>query len=81
MYPLQENYAEAILKFLNALHKKESLTIRVNALSTQVQGEWDDVFTAVKAGITQFFEADQRGSFVMKLLPGNIALDYQYKDQ
>jgi uncharacterized protein YqgV (UPF0045/DUF77 family) len=77
MYPLMEAYESSILSFIEHLHHQQGVLVKVNALSTQVQGEWDDVFTAVKGGVTQYLAA-HRGSFVMKVLHGDIDLDYQY---
>ncbi len=78
MYPLQETYKDEILAFLNHLHANKGLAIRVNALSTQIQGEMSEVFSAVQSAVAEYFEAEKRASFVMKLLPGDIALDYEY---
>lgn len=80
MYPLRANYEEAILGFIKHLSRKDALKVKVNALSTQVQGEWDEVFAAVKAGAEAFFGGDGRGSFVMKVLPGNIDLEYRHTE-
>jgi uncharacterized protein YqgV (UPF0045/DUF77 family) len=79
MYPLQENYHDHILEFLHKLHKFEGLSIKVNALSTQIQGEQNEVMRALQESTTQVFEAGLKASFVMKLLPGEIDLDYQHK--
>lgn len=78
MYPLQGNYETAILAFIDHITRKDGLKVKVNALSTQVQGEWDEVFAAVKLGAEHFFGDAGRGSFVMKILPGDIDLDYRH---
>lgn len=78
MYPLQETYKEEILSFLQHLHTNKGLTLKVNALSTQIQGEISEVFAALQSAVSEYFAADMRASFVMKLLPGDIALDYEY---
>ena len=77
MYPLNESYESQILEFIHHLHQHPALKVKVNALSTQVQGEWDDVFAALKVGVEAFFDG-HKGAVVMKLLPGHIDLDYQY---
>ncbi len=76
MYPLQATYKPAILHFISHLEGNPKFTLRVNALSTQVQGEMSEVFAAVQAGIAEFFDANGRASFVLKVLPGDIVLDY-----
>jgi len=77
MYPLQADYESTILTFISHLEGK-GLYVKVNALSTQVQGEWDEVFSAVKHGAELFFGGDGRGSFIMKVLPGDIDLGYKH---
>lgn len=77
LYPLKEDYEPAILGFIGAIEDRQGLKVKVNALSTQVQGEWEEVFAAVREGAEAFFGGD-RGSLVMKVLPGDIDLDYSH---
>lgn len=78
MYPLKEDYEPAILAFIAAIERRPGLKVKVNALSTQVQGAWDEVFDAIREGAEEFFGSD-RGSFVMKLLRGDdVDLDYNH---
>ncbi len=78
MYPLRSDYQDQVLSFLDKISKFSGLTIRVNALSTQIQGDIDVVMDAVKDSIAQTFSKEIRASFVMKILPGNIDLNYVY---
>lgn len=78
MYPLRLDYKEQVLGFLEKLHQNQGLTIRVNALSTQVQGEADLVFDAINQAVQTTFEEEVKASFVLKILPGEIDLDYRH---
>ena len=78
MYPLRQDYHDQVLKFLEVLHRQDHISIRVNALSTQVQGDHDTVMNAVNNATKALFNTGLKASFVMKLLPGEIDLDYEY---
>ncbi len=78
MYPLRSDYQNQVLSFLEIISKFPGLTIRVNALSTQIQGDFDVVMEAIRDSISQTFSQEIRASFVMKILPGTIDLNYVY---
>ncbi len=77
LYPLTEKYKDEVLEFINNL-QKQGLKVRVNALSTQIQGEYGQVWTGIGAAIGKTFGDGLRASLVMKVLPGDIDLDYQH---
>jgi uncharacterized protein YqgV (UPF0045/DUF77 family) len=77
LYPLTENYKEEVLGFINLL-QQEGLKVRVNALSTQIQGDSGRVWNSLGTAIEKTFSAGLRASLVIKVLPGDIDLDYQY---
>jgi uncharacterized protein YqgV (UPF0045/DUF77 family) len=78
MYPLREDYIDQVLGFLERLSKNDKIHIRVNALSTQVQGDTHVVMNALRDAIAATFSDEIRASFVMKILPGDIDLNYSY---
>ncbi len=78
MYPLRENYEKYILQFIDGLEENPNFVVRVNALSTQVQGEQEHVMYAINKGIADLFEKGIKASFVMKILPGGIDLSYNH---
>jgi len=78
MYPLQPDYREQILEFLRILHEHKNMDIKVNALSTQIQGDYDDTFAAVREATKSVYSSGVKASFIIKVLPGDIDLGYEY---
>jgi uncharacterized protein YqgV (UPF0045/DUF77 family) len=78
MYPLREDYEEQILSFLSEIHKESGLEIRVNALSTQVQGDFDETFSTVQSAIKKVYQQGVKATFVVKILRGEIDLAYDH---
>lgn len=76
MYPLREDYVDQVLAFLEKLTCNDALRIRVNALSTQIQGDTHLVMNALRDAIASTFNEEIRASFIMKILPGDIDLNY-----
>jgi uncharacterized protein YqgV (UPF0045/DUF77 family) len=79
MYPLRSDYELQVLKFLDILSAHKGLDIRVNALSTQVQGEFNEAMNALRDAIAQTYGEGIRASFVIKTLPGDVNLNYTHK--
>lgn len=76
MYPFTTAYLPSIDAFLEHLVNQDGIQIKINALSTQIQGEGAVVFNAIQSGVEAYFSGDQKGAFVMKVLPGDIDLNY-----
>jgi uncharacterized protein YqgV (UPF0045/DUF77 family) len=70
LYPLNADYVPPIKDFIDRIAARPGLSIEYNALSTQVSGEIDDVFAALRAEIGRTFEGPDRAVFVMKMLGG-----------
>jgi uncharacterized protein YqgV (UPF0045/DUF77 family) len=70
LYPLAEDYVPPIKQFIEALAAHPGLSFEYNALSTQVSGDIDAVFGALRAEIGQTFAGPKRAVFVMKMLGG-----------
>ena len=72
MYPLNAEYIEPITKFIKVLHTYLNLEVRTNGMSTQIFGEYDDVFAALadsmKAGMV-----DGKVVFVTKFLNTDVS--------
>jgi uncharacterized protein YqgV (UPF0045/DUF77 family) len=79
MYPLRSDYEAQVLRFLDVLCIHKDLDIRVNALSTQVQGEINEAMNAVRDAIAQTYDEEIRASFVIKALPGDVDLNYTHR--
>jgi uncharacterized protein YqgV (UPF0045/DUF77 family) len=69
MYPLTEGYLEPIQLFIDALRANEHLHVATNTMSTQVLGEYEEVWAALQKAMRQSMEAGPRAVFVTKFLP------------
>lgn len=65
--PLQDNYEPAIIDFIKKL-RASGLTVKENALSTQVFGDYDEVMDLLNKEIKTAFEAIERGLFYVKIV-------------
>ena len=70
LYPLTADYIPPIKEFIAALAAHQGLAIEYNSLSTQVSGEIDAVFDALRTEIGRTFAGKARAVFVMKMLGG-----------
>jgi uncharacterized protein YqgV (UPF0045/DUF77 family) len=69
-YPLADDFVPPILRFIERLETHPGLSVTTNSMSTQVSGELDDVFDALRAEIAASFASARRSVFVMKILGG-----------
>jgi uncharacterized protein YqgV (UPF0045/DUF77 family) len=70
LYPLTEQYVPPIVDFIERLKARPGLGVVTNSMSTQVSGELDAVFEALRAEIAGSFARCERAVFVMKVLGG-----------
>jgi uncharacterized protein YqgV (UPF0045/DUF77 family) len=70
LYPLNADYVPPIRSFIDRLAAHPGLSIEYNALATQVAGDVDAVFAALRAEIGRTFEGPDRAVFVLKMLGG-----------
>jgi uncharacterized protein YqgV (UPF0045/DUF77 family) len=70
LYPLNADYVPPIKSFIERIAAHPGLALEYNALSTQVSGEIDAVFAALRAEIGRTYEGPDRAVFVMKMLGG-----------
>jgi uncharacterized protein YqgV (UPF0045/DUF77 family) len=73
MYPLSADYKPAIKDFIRHLRMHEGLTLVTNQLSTQINGEFDAVTSALNACIHQSMGQQNTVVFVARYL--NVDLD------
>ncbi len=78
MYPLREDYEKQVLHFLDLLKSNTGITVKVNAMSTQLQGDYDRVFEVFKHAIKSVYADGIKASFVIKFLPGTLDLNYEH---
>jgi uncharacterized protein YqgV (UPF0045/DUF77 family) len=72
MYPLTSNYEEAIIPFIQSLKKREGITIKTNAMSTYVQGEFTHVWQILGEEFSKAFDAGIPMSNVLKIIPRDL---------
>ena len=70
LYPLADDFIPSILEFINRLKAYPRLAMVTNSMSTQVSGELDDVFDALRAEVAVAFATPHRSVLVMKVLGG-----------
>jgi uncharacterized protein YqgV (UPF0045/DUF77 family) len=69
MYPLTDGYLRPIQLFIDALRANERLHVVTNTMSTQILGEYDEVWAALQKAMRESLEAGPRAVFVTKFLP------------
>lgn len=70
LYPLTEGFIPPILEFIERLKARPGLAVVTNSMSTQVSGQLDAVFDALRDEIGRSFAGPHRSVFVMKILGG-----------
>jgi uncharacterized protein YqgV (UPF0045/DUF77 family) len=70
LYPLTGEFIPPILDFIARLKAQPGLSLVTNSMSTQVSGDYDRVFDALKSEIRNSFNAPHRAVLVMKVLGG-----------
>ena len=79
MYPLHEDYEAQVLSFLSVFTSHKDFIFKVNAMSTQVQGDMKPLMDWVQECIREVYEDGVKAAFIQKILPGKLNLDYTYK--
>ncbi len=69
-YPLADEFIPPILDFIERLNQRPGITVVTNSMSTQVSGDYDVVFEALRAELRASLSAPRRAVFVMKVLGG-----------
>lgn len=70
LYPLTEQFIPPILDFIERMKGHEEVSLVTNSMSTQVSGEFEPVFDALRSEIAASFARRERAVFVMKVLGG-----------
>jgi uncharacterized protein YqgV (UPF0045/DUF77 family) len=73
-YPLDADYEPPILEFIGRLKAHQNITVKTNATSTQVVGDYDEVMTLLQKEIKTSFEKYGKAIFVMKILNGDLGI-------
>ncbi|HKX58457.1 MAG TPA: YkoF family thiamine/hydroxymethylpyrimidine-binding protein [Steroidobacteraceae bacterium] len=70
LYPLTGEFVPPILDFIDRLKAQPGLAVVTNSMSTQVSGDYDRVFDALKAEIRPSLAEPHRAVLVLKVLGG-----------
>jgi uncharacterized protein YqgV (UPF0045/DUF77 family) len=70
LYPLTERFIPPILDFIERLKTRPGLSVVTNSMSTQVSGEFEAVFEALRIEIAASLARKERAVFVLKVLGG-----------
>lgn len=65
--PLQDDYEPAIINFIKKL-RASGLTVKENALSTQVYGDYEEVMQLLNTEIKSAFDAIDKGLIYIKIV-------------
>jgi uncharacterized protein YqgV (UPF0045/DUF77 family) len=68
MYPLADNYIPAIDGFIEHLNQQTGITVITTPTCTQVNGEFDAVFSLIQQGIKDSYAQFGRAVFVTKFI-------------
>ncbi|MBL1233094.1 MAG: hypothetical protein COA31_010275 [Flavobacteriales bacterium] len=71
-YPLNADYIPPIQNFIDRISAHANITVKVNATSTHIVGEIDEVMPILQQEIKTSFEKYGKMIFVMKVLNGAL---------
>ena len=72
MYPLDARYKPAIKAFVRRLREFEGLTLVTNQMSTQVNGDFDAVTSAINSCMRESMEQQDKVVFVARYLNADL---------
>lgn len=75
LYPLREDYIPVIKAFIEEAAARGDITVVTNAMSTQLRGEWDAVFSAVSATLQASADRFGKQVLVCKFIPGALDIE------
>jgi uncharacterized protein YqgV (UPF0045/DUF77 family) len=68
LYPLDAAFAEPIHAFIERLNVDPRLKVVTNSMSTQIFGEYEEVFGALTRELRVSLEGERKSVFVMKVV-------------
>lgn len=68
LYPLDADFIPPIQGFIDRLNANARFKVVTNSMSTQVFGEFDDVFAVLVPQLRKTFETSAKAVFAMKVL-------------
>ena len=77
LYPLDREYIPVIKALIENLRTHDGLTVITNAMSTQVCGNYDEVFEAVQRELRASYERGGKQVLVCKFIVGELPIAEQ----
>lgn len=71
MYPLQDEFCQPIIDFIERLEQAPGLVLERNSLSTQVFGDYRTIMNLMTEELETVFEQNPHTIFVMKMVGVN----------
>ena len=71
LYPLNEKFIPLIDDFIRDLKKYKIIEVRINSMSTQLFGEFDDLMTILKIEIEKTFKKEMNSVLNLKIVNGD----------
>jgi len=75
MYPLDDDYKPAIKSFIRRLRGHEGLTLITNQMSTQINGEFESVTSAINDCIKDSMNGQNKVVFVARYLNADLDIE------
>ncbi|AQS36733.1 YKOF-like protein [Shewanella psychrophila] len=75
-YPLQDNYLDPILWFIDRLDSYDNIERKTNAMATQVCGEYGDVMAMLATEMQAAHKKWGKAVFVCKFIGGELDLSH-----
>lgn len=72
LYPLETEYLPIIKATVDRLNAEEGVTVKTNAMSTQITGDFEKVTNLINKEIKSAFETTGKAVFVCKYLNGEL---------
>lgn len=72
LYPLQEDYLSVIRAFIDKAATNPDVKLVTNAMSTQICGDWNDVFSLVSECLRDSHERYGKQVLVCKFIPDEL---------
>ncbi len=72
LYPLQDEYIPVIDAIIADLNTQMALKVQTNAMSTQISGDYDSVFSAIQAVLAHSVERFGRQVLVCKFIADDL---------
>ena len=73
LYPLQKEFKEVVLGFIEELLRERDIVAVTNSMSTQLSGEHAAVFSAIQHALIASYERFGQQVLVAKFIPEHFA--------